>query len=168
MGLVESVETVKSVKKYPTIHDIYKSLEEIDRSIHVNEDIKDEIRSCAEKLYKKLEKSHPLTLHSKLACYILAMKQNYAAEGDWEGSMGIDGEIKIALEFHGVDTEQFYEEELRILLLYPVICNDLGPSKPRIRAEVDTSHIIEHRLRHSNKKGKKSKRKSIRHRKLFS
>ena len=145
MGVTES-------KEYPSVERFYETLS---MYLKLDEPTKKEIHKCAAKLYKKLSLSHPVTVHSELVCYILAMKQLFAYDVPTA-----DKYIKRALELSGIDTKDFYKDELRILLLYPNLCDDIGKRHPRLAAEVDEKNIIKEELgiKRKSKKSKKSKK----------
>jgi hypothetical protein len=153
MGVTES-------KEYPSVERFYETLS---MYLKLDEPTKKEIHKCAAKLYKKLSLSHHVTVHSELVCYILAMKQLFAYDVPTA-----DKYIKKALTLSGIDTKDFYKDELRILLLYPNLCDDIGKRHPRLAAEVDEENIIKEELgikRKSKKKSKKSKTKNKKSRK---
>ena len=134
---------------YPSVESVYESLGLI------NESIKKDIHTCASKLYNKLKKSHPVSKHSEMACYVLAMKQLFAYDVP-DG----DRNIKKALRVNGINTENLYKEELRILLLYPSLCDDIGKLHPRLAKEVDEANIItDEELGKRKSKTKKNKNK---------
>ena len=136
----------------PTIENFYDSFE-----IKFDEDVKKAINTCAQNIYKKLSKSHPVTKYSLLVCYELALKQSISYDVDDDKS--INKKITKTLMSLGINTKEFYNEELRIFGLYPNLCDDIGPRYPRLASQVQIENIIEERLRPL---GKKNQRKHIR------
>jgi hypothetical protein len=85
-------------------------------------------------LYKKIKQK---TDYSYLASLVLLIKVCCAFDVQY-----IDTYISTTLSDLGIHKKYVYDEEVRIIVLYPSICNDITPRFPRLAKEVDIKNII--------------------------
>jgi hypothetical protein len=139
-------------KSIPTIDDIFNEMKNKPYNYIIDESQKKQIKTCAEKLYKKIEKDKDIIIskYTKLVCYILSLKQSLAHD------VVDDRDINSILRSFYLNVNDINQEEFNIIGQYPSICDDLVVM-PRIRNEVDLNNIIYGR-RHTGKKDKTRKK----------